>query len=420
MKSKLAITVILFGWVIFITYILAEYREYGSDIFKYLFTLDSSSSMAIFHRVFILTAPIGSGIVGYLINERKKLLEKTQLSEKQIEHAAREWRATFDSMPYGIMLIDSEFNVSRANSYMANLSGIPIKELVLDKKYYEIIHKSDAPIDGCPLVKSVKTQSTEMLEYYDSALDKYFRAIVTPVFREKNTPGAYVHLLINITDSKQKEEKLIQSRDAFFNMLKDIDTAHKEVKELYYDLTLAFANVIDAKSAWTKGHSIGVTGYTVAIAEEMGLKEQDVEVLRTAALLHDIGKIGTYDVILDKPDKLTDEEFDLVKKHTIEGEEILKPIKGLENILPVIRSHHEKIDGTGYPDGLKGEEIPFFAKILCVADAYDSMTSERPYRPAPGKDYAISELKRCSGTQFDAEVVKAFLSVLERGEEITD
>jgi putative nucleotidyltransferase with HDIG domain len=419
MKSKLAIAVILFGWVIFITYILAEYREYGSGMFKHIFTLDNSS-IALFHRVFILTAPIGSGIVGYLINERKKLLEKTQLSEKQIEHAAREWRVTFDSMPYGIMLIDSEFNVSRANSYMANLSGIPVKELILDKKYYETIHKSDAPIDGCPLVKSVKTQSTETLEYHDSALDKYFRAIVTPVFREKNTPGAYVYLLIDITDAKEKETKLTQAKDAFFNMLKDIDTAHKEVKELYYDLTIAFSNVIDAKSPWTKNHSRNVTAYAVTIARKMGLREQDIEIIRTAGLLHDIGKIGTYDVILDKPDKLTDEEFALVKKHTVKGEEILKPIKGLENILPMIRSHHERIDGTGYPDGLKGEKIPFFAKILCVADAYDSMISERPYRPAPGKDYAISELKRCSGTQFDAEVVKAFLSVLERGEEIAD
>ncbi len=392
MKSKLAIAVILFGWVIFITYILAEYREYGSGMFKHIFTLDSSS-MALFNRVFILTAPIGSGIVGYLINERKKLLEKTQLSEKQIEHAAREWRATFDSMPYGIMLIDSEFNVSRANSYMANLSGIPVKELVLDKKYYETIHKSDAPIDGCPLVKSVKTQSTETLEYYDSGLDKYFRAIVTPVFREKNTPGAYVYLLIDITDTKEKETKLTQAKDAFFNMLKDLDVMYKEQKDIYNNLVIAFSNVIDAKSPWTKNHSRNVTAYAVTIAREMGLREQDIEIIRTAGLLHDIGKIGTYDVILDKPDKLTDEEFALVKKHTVKGEEILKPIKGLENILPMIRSHHERIDGTGYPDGLKGEKIPFFAKILCVADAYDSIISERPYRSAPGKDYAISELK---------------------------
>lgn len=418
MKSKLAIAVILFGWSIFTTYLFYEYKKYGSDFLKHLFVIENYY-VIVFH-ILVLTAPIGSGIVGYLINERKKFLEKTQLSEKQIEHAAREWRATFDSMPYGVLLIDSEFNVSRANSYMANLSGIPVKELVLDKKYYEIIHKSDAPIDGCPLVKSVKTQSTETLEYYDSALDKYFRAIVTPVLREKNTPGTYVHLLIDVSDTKEKETKLTQAKDAFFNMLKDLDVMYKEQKDIYNNLVIAFSNVIDAKSPWTKNHSRSVTAYAVTIAREMGLREQDIEIIRTTGLLHDIGKIGTYDVILDKPDKLTDEEFALVKKHTIKGEEILKPIKGLESILPMIRSHHERIDGTGYPDGLKGEKIPFFAKILCVADAYDSMTSERPYRPAPGKDYAISELKRCSGMQFDAEVVKAFLSVLERGEEITD
>ena len=297
MKSKLAIVVILYGWVIFIAYILAEYREYGSGMFKHLFTLDSSLE-DIFHRISMLIAPIGASILGYLINERKKLLKKTQSSEK--------------------------------------------------------------------------------------------------------------------------ETKLTQAKDAFFNMLKDLDVMYKEQKDIYNNLVIAFSNVIDAKSPWTKNHSWSVTAYAVTISREMGLREQDIEIIRTAGLLHDIGKIGTYDVILDKPDKLTDEEFALVKKHTIKGEEILKPIKGLESILPMIRSHHERIDGTGYPDGLKGEKIPFFAKILCVADAYDSMISERPYRPAPGKDYAISELKRCSGTQFDAEVVKAFLSVLERGEEIAD
>jgi putative nucleotidyltransferase with HDIG domain len=220
--------------------------------------------------------------------------------------------------------------------------------------------------------------------------------------------------LVDITEIKEKEDKLIKSRDAFFNMLTDLDFSFRELKSIYNGLVFSLVYAIDAKSPWTKGHSERVTKYALSIAKELGLKEKDIENLHVAALLHDIGKIGTYDVILDKPGKLTDEEFDLVKMHPAKGEEILKPISQLQNILPIIRSHHERIDGKGYPDGLKGDEIHFLARIICIADSFDSMTSERPYRPSPGIEYAISELKSCSGTQFDTQAVKAFLSVLSK------
>ena len=154
-----------------------------------------------------------------------------------------------------------------------------------------------------------------------------------------------------------------------------------------------------------------------AIAEEMGLKDQDIEYLSTAALLHDIGKIGTYDFILDKPTELTYEEFELVKMHPVKGDEILRPIKGLDTIRPIIRAHHERYNGTGYPDGLKGEEIPLLARVLCVADSYDAMTSDRPYRLSVGNDFAINEMKRCRQEHFDPEVVDAFLRVLGKEKE---
>jgi len=195
---------------------------------------------------------------------------------------------------------------------------------------------------------------------------------------------------------------------------KELAEAYTELKDLNENLILAFANAIDAKSHWTKGHSERVCIHAVSIATEMGFDEKEIEDLRIAALLHDTGKIGTYDVILDKPDKLTAEEFELVKLHPAKGEKILSPVRQLKHILPVIRAHHEKMDGTGYPDGLKGDEIPLPARILCVADTFDAMTADRPYRPAPGKEYAIAELKRCSGTQFDQEVAEAFSRILNR------
>lgn len=414
MRSKLAIAVTLSGWLFVIMYILYDYSRYGSDLWDHLF-VPRSFLQGIFH-IMVFAVPIASTLTGYLISQRKKLLEKTMASERMLKHAAREWAETFDSMPYGVMLVDTEFNIIRANKYIAELSGIPIKELVFNKKCYKLLHRQDRPLDNCPLKKSKESHHTETIEYYNPAHSKYFMSSVSPMIDAQGNIMAFSHAVIDITDLKNKEEKLIQSKDAFLNILKDVHTAHNELQKLYQGLVVSFANAIDAKSKWTAGHSERVTNYALAIAKEMGVDGGNLELLRTAGLLHDIGKIGTYDAILDKPGKLTGEEFELVKRHPLQAEMILSPIKGLEEVIPIIRSHHEKLDGTGYPDGLKGDEIPLLSKILCVVDSYDSMTSDRPYRPSPGREYAISELKRCSGTQFDHKVVEAFLRVLEKEE----
>lgn len=187
---------------------------------------------------------------------------------------------------------------------------------------------------------------------------------------------------------------------------------YEELQQLLINTITSLASAIDAKSSWTKGHSERVTQYALRIGEELGLRTDELEHLRLSGLLHDVGKIGTYDILLDKPEKLTDEEFALVKRHPQKGAEILNPIKQLGDIIPGVLYHHERYDGRGYPHGLKGEEIPLQARILCVADSFDSMTADRPYRHSPGKDYAISEFKRCSGTQFDPKVVEVFLKIL--------
>ena len=331
--------------------------------------------------------------------------------EKIIKHAAEEWRGTFDSMPYGVMLLDSDFNIIRVNRYMSNLIGIPMKELI-GRKCHELPLYANKTVESCPALKSSKTLNTESIELYDPKVNKYFISYATPIIDESGHIKAYVDSTIDITDSKEKERKIIESRDAFFNMLKDLDFSFKELKEVYSGLIFSFVRALDAKSPWTKGHSERVTQYAMSISREIGLKEKDLETIETAAILHDIGKIGTYDTVLDKPGKLTDEEFALVKMHPGKGADILSPIRQFKNIIPIIRHHHDRIDGKGYPDGLKGDEIPFFARILHVADSFDAMTADRPYRPAPGKEYAISEFKKYNGIQFDTRVVEAFLKFL--------
>lgn len=175
----------------------------------------------------------------------------------------------------------------------------------------------------------------------------------------------------------------------------------------------ALAATVDAKDHYTYGHSRKVSDYSVAIAEALGLPQDRIATIRAASLLHDIGKVGIPDSILSKQGPLTDEEWEPVKVHPKLGVEILRHIIDLVNCLPAILHHHERYDGKGYPSGLKGNNIPLEGRILAVADAYDAMTSPRPYREQLSSQQAINELKRCAGTQFDPELVDVFSKLIE-------
>ena len=187
-----------------------------------------------------------------------------------------------------------------------------------------------------------------------------------------------------------------------------------DLEEFSIGTITALAEAIDAKSPWTRGHSDRVTGIALHIGKELGLSEDELKDLRIAGLLHDIGKIGTDELILNKPGKLTEDELSEIRKHPGKGVEILAPIKKLTNILPTIMGHHEFYNGTGYPDGLKGTEIPLQARILTVADTVDAMGADRPYRNGLSQEKIVDELKRCSGTQFDPVVVEAYFKTFEK------
>jgi PAS domain S-box-containing protein/putative nucleotidyltransferase with HDIG domain len=329
-----------------------------------------------------------------------------------LEQALEEWRKTFDSMPYGVLMIDTDFNIKRANKYFASLYDIPLEKL-LGQKCFEVT-RSDALRENYLHFISSNLIDVDICEHFDEILNKHFMLYLTPVPDMFGLTKSFVIALVDFTEIKDKEKKITDSKNAFFNMLKELDFSYKELKGLYEGLIHSFVNAIDAKSPWTKGHSERVTNYSLSIAKEMRLEEEEIEMLKIASLLHDIGKIGTYDVILNKPQSLSNEEINLINNHPLRGVEILKPISQLQHILPIIRHHHERLDGKGYPDGLKRDEIPMLSRIICVADSFDSMTSDRPYRPAAVKDYAIKELRTCSGTQFDPQAVEAFLRVLEK------
>jgi putative nucleotidyltransferase with HDIG domain len=193
---------------------------------------------------------------------------------------------------------------------------------------------------------------------------------------------------------------------------------YMDMRNQYISTIKALTKAIDAKDQYTRGHSERVAKYSVWIAEELHLPEDYIEKLEYIALMHDIGKIGVPEHILNKPSRLSDEEYWLVMKHAAVGAEIISNIKFIGEHADIVRHHHERVDGRGYPDGLKEEQISLGAKIIGVADAFDAMTSERIYRAPLTKEEAVAELKRCSNTQFSEEVVQAFLKVLRRKGEI--
>jgi len=190
---------------------------------------------------------------------------------------------------------------------------------------------------------------------------------------------------------------------------------YQRLQETFRGVVRAMAVAVDAKSRWTAGHSIRVTRYAVELANAIGLPESEVEKVNLSGLLHDLGKIGVPDAILDKPGRLTDEEWKVMKQHPIIGYEMLKDIWQFRgSILDGVLYHHERVDGKGYPFGLKGEEIPFMGRLLAVADGFDAMTSDRPYRAGMPKEKALEVLLEGAGTQWDKELVKAFVEAQRR------
>lgn len=187
---------------------------------------------------------------------------------------------------------------------------------------------------------------------------------------------------------------------------------HQTGERNYIQTIAALAGAVDAKDPYTHYHSRNVTAYCLAMADYLGMPDREREDLRNAALLHDIGKIGMPEAILNKPGSLTSAEFDIIKTHPDIGYRILKPVTALADIPVTVRHHHERFDGGGYPLKLTGEDIPFHSRILAVADVFDAITSDRTYRSSPGLDYAVSELRSSAGTQLDPELVGAFLEIL--------
>ncbi|MCX8132273.1 MAG: DUF3369 domain-containing protein [Clostridia bacterium] len=193
----------------------------------------------------------------------------------------------------------------------------------------------------------------------------------------------------------------------------ELNKTYEELKTRYMDTIEVLRLAVDAKDVYTRGHSDRVAYYAERIGKAFGMPEEELEKLRLGGVFHDVGKIGTADDILFKTESLDDREYDEVKKHTLKGAHILSAVSMFKEVIPLIKCHHERVDGKGYPDRLKGEEIPFLARILSVADAFDAMTSDRLYRSKLNLEEAKMQLVEASGTQFDSCIVNKFIKLLD-------
>lgn len=324
---------------------------------------------------------------------------------------------------YKIMILDDEQGIIDSMFVLLNRSG------------YQVTGKTN-PLEA---IDTIKTEHFDML-ITDFMMDPIHGDEVVERIREFNS-DLYILLLTGHKDLAPPLETIkkldIQgycekggNQDQLLlliesgiksitqmHTIKDINTELKdkeeELEKAYLDTIGILRQTVEAKDLYTRGHSDRVSEYSVLIGTKMGLDDKTLHTLKIGGLFHDIGKIGIPDSILLKESKLDDNEYSQIKNHPSIGAHILGDAEVFQDIIPMVKHHHEKYDGTGYPSQLKGNDIPLIARIAAVADTFDAMTSKRSYRNALSLDVVTSEIERCSGSQFDSEIAKVFLDILK-------
>jgi putative nucleotidyltransferase with HDIG domain len=232
-------------------------------------------------------------------------------------------------------------------------------------------------------------------------------AAVVARLRESGKTG----VLPEFPSGRRGVREIRELTDSFNHAATSIQEGRDQLVRAYVEFVSSLASALDARDPYTAGHSLRVSEYSCAIARAMGVPAEELEIIRVGALLHDIGKIGVSDTVLQKPGKLTADEEALIQQHPVIGRKILECVQGFDAYLQVVELHHENWGGGGYPRGLTGEETPRSARIVKVADAYDAMTSDRPYRRGMQHEEAVRILEKCAGTQLDPVAVQAFLAL---------
>jgi putative two-component system response regulator len=323
-----------------------------------------------------------------------------------------------------ILLVDDEEMIRRLLSQKLSPEGYRCEQAANVKQALEKL--KEHPIDlvildirmpgksGVELLSEIKAKYPDTAVIMATAIDDAAVAIKcmkAGAYDYVTKPFNLDEVSFSVRRALEKRRLELENRDYQQHLEEKVAEQAQKIRASFFNAITALAYALEAKDVYTSGHSQRVTEISVAIAEHLGLPKESIEKIRLAGLVHDIGKIGVRESVLNKPGSLSDNEFKHVRLHSQAGERILKPIVDDEEILKAVRHHHERYDGTGYPDGLKGEQIPQLARIIAVADTFDAMTSERPYRKALTEEAACAEVERCRGTQFDPGAADAFLEI---------
>jgi len=297
---------------------------------------------------------------------------------------ARDALAQLESGDYGLVLLD------------ISMPGITGRELlpVIKEKY---------PDTAVIMATALSDASTAIACMKEGAYDYITK------------PFDFNDLQTSINRALEKRRLELENREYKEHLEEKVKAQSDKIRQSFFNAITALAYALEARDTYTSGHSNRVTEAAVAIAQKTGVPMEMVETIRLAGKVHDIGKIGINENVLNKPGKLALDEYEHVKRHPEIGKHILEPIAD-DVLISIVAHHHERYDGKGYPDGLKESDIPLGARIVAVADAFDAMTSERPYRAALSREQALEELKKGRGTQFDPDVTDAFISLMGKQE----
>ncbi len=366
---------------------------------------------------------------GSLLRERRRLESENQAYKKDLEYKLDDQTRIISSM----LRLSSELNRIRDVETALNLVVRTVGDLFGASKVSVLVRKlngtieiesserGDPSLDRASALLAEEAMDTGRFAYHVlegmGAARRSAAFASVPLLHDRDQEGRVLGV-INVASTEgrpftQEELRVMQAvADATSVALANMES-RRRVEQAYYDTVQALALALEAKDAYTRGHSQRVTHLSVAIAEEMELDRTVSEQIRLAGLLHDVGKIGIPEKIINKPARLTVEEYRAIMEHSTIGENMVKHISFLDEARKMIRHHHERFDGRGYPDSLRGDEIEIGSRIMAVADAFDAMRTDRPYRRALTKEAAIAELKRYEGIQFDPRCVDAFLACVD-------
>ena len=353
-----------------------------------------------------------------LINKIKKAYENKKLKQEVVE--LKQLISIYDSSRFFSTTLDHDEIVNKLDEILTGNFGLEgyfiklfTKSLSLKKN---LLPEFDKFINSeCTYKKAIMVFQTDEAEISKMKFNgKDFSIYKQPLYTNDGLWGIFFTYKTGSNSFNDIDSKMLSIYLSQFSIALQNSFSFEDISKGYFETISSLSQAVDAKDHYTRGHSENVKDLSLMIVDEMKMSEDFREKIMYAGLLHDIGKIGVPTDIIIKPDRLTDKEFEEIKKHPIYGKDILEPIEFLGDVPYYVLYHHEKLDGTGYPFGLMGSEIPLGAKILQVADSYDAMTTDRSYRKRRSTLLAIEELDRCSGTQFDAEIVSAFKSVLKK------